>query len=130
MFSRLALAAAILIMTASVPPVVTAADPLESDLPPLQLPAALRHPMMPPASSLVPRDSAGLLATLLQPIETTDFMDTYYERTSLHVARNKPDYFAELRKATMESFDPMLAAFRDANVLSRGIQVWAQRGRL
>jgi hypothetical protein len=104
-----------------------AALPSGSDSPPLQLPAALRHPMMPPASSLVPRDPAGLLATLLQPIKATEFMDTYYERTSLHVTRNnKPDYFAELRKATMESFDPMLAAFRDANVLSRGIQVRAR----
>jgi len=95
----------------------------ESDIPPLQLPAALQHPMLPQAASLVPRDPDGLLATLLHPMETPDFMHMYYEQKSLHVARDKPDYFAELRKATVDSFDPMLAAFRDANVLGRGIQV-------
>jgi ribosomal protein L16 Arg81 hydroxylase len=61
------------------------------------------------------------LQELIAPIDAKTFLETYWEREPLHVARDDPDYFAEL--LTLEDMDRILSsrAVESANVrLAKG----------
>lgn len=84
-------------------------------------------PTAPLAADFAPLDKDGLLAKIISPHTVKDFMEKYYERATLRIARGDSDHFAWLRAGSFDRLNNVVDAFQRDGSLASGIKVMGRQ---